>query len=205
MAVSVSTPADMVNLSLARIGFKGRVGNLYEGSEAAKKALDIYAQTRDAVLREKDWGFAGRDVQGTLLKQAPEGGYIPPNVWNNTYPMLPWLFQYQYPSDALRIRTVKQSPIFLPVIDPQPQIFAVENDQTYSPPQKVVLCNLSNAIILYTAQVTDPQAWEADFIESFAAALGRRLAPVLKDLDAAKFASADEQAQGLMSAPKDAE
>lgn len=196
MTTSVSTPADVVNLALGRIGYKGRIGSLFDGSEAAKHALDCYGQTRDEVLRARDWSFAGNNVIGTLLKQAPVGGYIPPNVWSPAYPALPWKYQYSYPVGALKIRTVKRSPIFIPDFDPQPQRFDVNNDNSYTPSQKVVLCDIPDAIILYTAQISDPQAWEADFIESLAAALGRRLAPVLLDLEHAKLAAADEQAAG---------
>jgi hypothetical protein len=198
MPISVSSPEDMINLSLVRIGYKRRIGSIFEGSLAARKALDIYSQTRDEVLCSKDWGFAGRDVVLTLLKQAPVGGYIPPITWNNTYPMLPWMFSYVYPSDCLKVRTVKTTPMFIPNFDPQPQIFEVENDPSLVPPQKVVLCNLPNALLLYTAQVTNPQDWEAPFIEDFAAALGRRLAPVLMNLDAAKLAAQDEQAENMV-------
>jgi hypothetical protein len=77
----------------------------------------------------------------------------------------------------------------------------MENDNTYNPPQRVILCNVPNAICLYTGQITNPIDWEPDFIEAFAAALGRRLAPVLMGLEATKLAAADEQqeaAQGMM-------
>ena len=44
--VASAKSADMVNLALRRVGYKLRVGNLYDGSMAAKMALDVYAQTR---------------------------------------------------------------------------------------------------------------------------------------------------------------
>ena len=77
MTTSVNSPADVVNLSLGRIGYKLRVGSLYDGSPASKAALDIYGQTRDEQLRLADWGFAQGEVQLTLQKVAPVGGYVP--------------------------------------------------------------------------------------------------------------------------------
>lgn len=192
--IAVQSPEDLINLALVRIGWKGRIGSIYEGSVASKKALDCYSQTRDELLRSFDWGFAERNIDMTLLKSAPIGGYIPPSVWNPaTNPPPPWLFEYQYMPDCLKVRSVKQQPLFIFDFDPQPYVFAVENDNGYSPPQKVILCNVPNAICTYTGQITTPTDWEPDFVEEFAAALGRRLAPSLLGLENAKLAAADEQ------------
>lgn len=196
MALALSSPADILNLTLTRIGYKGdRVGNLYEGSMAAKLALDIYAQTRDEMLRDGDWGFAERNVNLTLLKQARPRGYFPPNPWDGTQnPPPPWLYEYAYPDDCLKVRSIKSVPLFVMVFDPQPVVFAVENDKYYTPSRKVILCNIADAQLVYTGQVTDPQLWEADFVEAFSAELGFRLAPTLANLDVTKFEAADAAA-----------
>lgn len=192
MAVVISSPADMVNLALARIGHADRIASIWEGSKAAKQALDIYSQTRDAVLRAGEYGFSERNVSLSLLKSAPATGYFPPNPWNGTtHPPPPWLFEYTYPDDCLKVRSVKGVPLFVMEFDPQPNVFVIENDQYFTPSRKVILCNVPDAMLVYTAQVTDPTRWEADFIEAFAAELGRRLAPVLANMEAAKFAAAD--------------
>ncbi len=193
MPASVTSPADVINLSLARIGYPGRVGNLYDGSKAAKKALDLYAQTRDELLRQNDWGFAERNVSPTLLKSAPAGGYIPPVTWTTAYPPLPYLYEYARPTDCLKIRSLKAVPLFLPNFDPQPVTFTEANDTVAPATGQVILCNVANAVLTYTGQVTDPTAWEPDFVETLAAALGRRLAPNLVGMEAAKLLAADEQ------------
>lgn len=193
MAASVQSPADLANIAFARIGFKGVVGNLYEGSIQARATLRIYAQTRDELLRQNDWDFAERNITMTLLKSAPVGGYIPPNVWNPAqYPSLPWLYEYTYPGDCLKVRSIRNAPIFVMNFDPQPNVFMVENDNSFTPPQKVITCNVASAILAYTGQITDPTTWETDFCEAFAAVLGRRLAPGLVSMEAAKMAAADE-------------
>jgi len=192
MTSIITSPADMINLALGRIGYGDRIGSIYEGSKAAKQAIDIYSQTRDELLREGDYGFAERNVSMTLLKQAPAGGYFPPNQWNGmNNPPPPWAFEYQYPSSCLKVRAVKPVPLFVQNFDPQPNVFAVENDNFFTPPQKVILCNIPNAMLVFTGQITDPTTWEADFISAFAAELGLRLAPVLANMDAAKFEAAD--------------
>ncbi len=191
MATVIQSPADVVNLALAGIGHRDRIGSIYEGSAAAKQSLDIYSQTRDEMMRTVDYGFAERNVDLTLLKSAPVNGYFPPNQWNGTNnPPPPWLFEYGYPSDCLKVRAIKAAPLFVIDYDPQPIVFNVVNDSFYTPSRKVILCNVENALLTYTGQVTDPTVWEADFVEAFAAELGRRLAPTLANMDAAKFAAA---------------
>lgn len=192
MAAIITNPEDMINLALGRIGFKDRIGSIFEGSMAAKQSLDLYSQTRDEMLRAVDYGFAERNVQMTMLKQAPVGGYFPPVVWDGTVnPPVPWVFEYTYPSDCLKVRAIKPIPMFVMDFDPQPVVFTIENDQYFVPAQKVILCNVPQAMLVYTGQITDPTTFESDFIEAFAAELGRRLAPVLANMDAAKFAAAD--------------
>ena len=195
MVASVSSSADLANVGLTRIGYKLRVGSLYDGSLAAKNLLDIYAQTRDELLTDGNWEFAERNANGQLLKSAPPGGYVPPNGWTPAYPAVPWLFSYAFPSDALKIRVVKPVPVFVPDFDPQPHAYSIDNDNAFVPPQRVILSNVANAVIVYTGQVTDPATWDVLFVEAFAAALGRRVAPMLVGLDVAKFAASDENVQ----------
>ena len=197
MTSSVQSPENLINLSLRRIGYKLSISNIYEGSVASRVALDMYAQTRDEYLRKIDLDFAERSVAMTLLKQAPPGGYIPPAVWSNTYPPLPYLFEYAYPADCLKVRAIKPQAIFVMDFDPQPVAFTTANDSTFTPVQQIILCNVPNAIMVYTAQVTDLTAWDTDSLEAFAGALGRRLAPALVGLNAAKLAVEDEQAAAM--------
>ncbi len=176
-SVAVQSPADAVNAALVRLGYRLRVGSLFDGSDAAKNALDVYAQTRDELLRQNDWGFAERNIAATLLKSAP-AAYVPPTVWNPALnPPLPWRFEYVYPGDCLKVRAVKPTPIFLPDYDPQPFVFSVINDNLLNPPAKAIVCNAANAILVYTGQVTDPITWEADFTEAFIDALAEVMAP----------------------------
>lgn len=177
MTVSVQSPEDVVNAALTRIGATVRVANMMEGSHVANAAADIYGQTRDELLRQDDWAFAARNAALTLLKSAPIGGYIPPTVWSSAYPPLPWIFEYAYPADCLKVRTVKPATFFVPNFDPQPHSFGLENDNSLVPPAKVILSNVADAIVVYTGRVTDPATWEADFTEAAIAAIARRLAP----------------------------
>lgn len=192
MVAIITSPEDAINLALGRIGKSDSIGSIFEGSMAARQALNIYSQTRDEMLRAVDYGFAERNVNLTLLKQAPATGYFPPNAWNGTVnPPPPWVFEYTYPDDCLKVRSIKPVPLFVMNFDPQPNVFAVENDNYFVPSRKVILCNVPGAMMVYTGQITDPTRWESDFIDAMAGKLALRLAPVLANMDAAKFEASD--------------
>ncbi len=194
MTASVQSPADVVNVALIRIGFRERVTDLFDGTPQSDAALNIYGQTRDELLRSGDYDFARRDLDGTVLLQAPQGGYIPGvSAWTKgSNPALPWAFAYAYPEDCLKVRSVRPPALLRINMDPRPYRFAIDNESTI--PARVILSDVSGAVITYTAQVTDPTAWDTDFVEALAAALGRRLAPVLIDKSAARAQAPDEVA-----------
>ena len=194
MTYAIQTPEDVINDALARAGFIPRVNSIYEGTTLAKKARDIYSQTRDDLIRNGEWEFAERVASGSLLKQAPgNGGYIF-TPWTNAYPAPPWLFEYSYPSDCLKVRSVRYSAVFLPNFNPIFNRFSVENDNSYTPPVKVILCDVPGAIVTYAAQVTDPTTWETDFVEALSAALARRFG-AMKDLNTTQVEARDEDVE----------
>lgn len=194
MPLSLRSPEDVVNAALGRIGHAHRIGDLFEGSEAAQTAIDIYAQTRDELLRSQDWDFSQREVNLTLLKQAPVGGYGPWAPWDPTQNPTPgWAYEYAYPDDCLRVRSVQPQPGFLIDFDPQPYIWKVENDNNYTPAVRVILCQVGSAILTYVGQITDPLTWNSLFAEALIAALAKRLAPVLSQIDQERLA--DERAE----------
>ena len=192
MTIVISTPAMLVNYSLKKIGHKWRVGSLYDGSPAAKAALDCYGQVRDTLIMTSDWDFVERTTNGVLLKQAPPD--YAQNPWTPAYPQLPWMYEYEYPSDAVRIRGVKPPAVLVPNPDPRYRRFDVSNDSALSPPQKVVLCNVANAILVYAGQITDLTQWDEAALETFADKLGEALGPALQDLNATRVAAAQAQA-----------
>lgn len=180
MVVSLQSPADVANVALVRMGFKLRVGTLFDGSEHAQDILDLYGQTRDEMLREFDYDFAQRSALLTLLKSAPAGGYFPPNLWNPAAnPPIGWAFEYAYPGDAIKIRTVKPQPLFIVNADPQPYDFTEANDELLVPPARTILTNVVGAVAVYTGRVTDPTNWDVAFTDALAARLAALLGPSL--------------------------
>lgn len=189
MPTSLSSPADVVNDALRRIGYKLRVGALDDGSEAGGYALDIYGQTRDTLLRDGEWHFAQKEIVGVLLKFAP-ADYFPPNQWDpSTMPPMPWRFSYQYPPDCLKLRSVRPQPLFAVDMIPKPTLGMEVNDNG----TRVIVANIENPILVYTGRVTDPVSWSVDFTEALCAALARRLAPNLANMNVVPIEAQDEQ------------
>ena len=191
-----STVAQLVNQALRRIGYQVEVAYLYEGSPAARAALTLYGQTRDNVLRSKDWPFARQSIALSLLKTAPVGGYGPMNPWTPAFPPVPFIFEYAYPDGCLEMRSVRPTPIMIPEYDPVPNIFVIADDTALAPPAKVVLTNLRAALAVFTGQVTDMTQWEPMFTEALVEALARRFAEALagENADALKLQLGIEQA-----------
>lgn len=175
MPASVTSPADVVNLALGRIGYKLRVGSLYDGSAAAKKALDVYAQTRDAVLRQNDFGFAEKIAGGTLSGQGAPA---------------PWSFEYLYPTDCLRLRNMFNSTYLANKNNPLSNLYTVANTALSG---KVIWTNNTGMTFVYTAQITDPSKWEALFVEMLATELGKRLGASLAGAESVKMMMEEEK------------
>jgi hypothetical protein len=166
MVASIQSPADAVNAALRRIGYKLRVGSLYDGSEAARAALDVYSQTRDALLRSESWPFAQRATGLTTNGQtAPDG----------------WSYEYTWPADCLLVRAIQPYPIPSPNLNPSDILFTPFNDNRLTPPAKVILTTISPAAAIYTAQITDPTTWEPSFCEALIDKLAVILTPALGD------------------------
>lgn len=179
MASVYTAPEDIVNAALVRIGHPKRIGSLFEGSDQAKAALDIYGQTRDELLRLEDYDFSEK-ISAAVLS-------------GNNAPA-PWLYQYIYPTDCVRIRDMYGSAYLADTNDPLPNLYSRAIDIVNGTQTDVVNANISPATLVYTEQVTNPQLWDSGFTEALIASLARRLAMLLADINAAKGEGGDEKA-----------
>lgn len=128
--MAISTPEDAVAAALRQIGYARTVVDLYDGSLAAKVALDYYDQTRDEVQRSQDWPFAMVPLTLTLLKgPPPPGGYTPLIPWSNIYPPPGWLYEYAYPSDCLEMCAIIKQPGPMPTLLPHTTQWQIFNDE----------------------------------------------------------------------------
>lgn len=179
MTASLQSVEDVVNAALDVIGYDRRVGDIFEGTRASKVALDLYGETRDALLRKMRPGFANRDVTLTALKTAPAGGYSVGTPWTNAYPPPSWQYEYPYPSDCLEVLYLQSTQNPIPNNNPLPQRFKIYNDQAENPVVRTILSNLSPAVLIYTGQVTDMTTWDASFVDLMVAALAKKFTVAL--------------------------
>lgn len=166
----MATEVDICNLALANLGDNATVASINppEGSAQAEHCARFYPIARDALLEMHAWGFATKRVQLALLASGwPE-----------------WDYGYAQPSDAINIIAVlpsdatddySQASASVPVSaggSYVPQAYSCEINTAGVP---VILTDQINAVLRYTASVTDP----ANFSPLFTTALSWMLASML--------------------------
>ena len=191
-----SSVEDILNMALRRIAFPTPIGFIYEGSNVARVGIEIYGQTRDELLRSFDWDFARQAVGLALTKTAPVGGYGYGTPWTSAYPPPPWVYQYAYPAGCLLLRSVRPTPIIIPVMDPQPNVFTLGDDAS----GKMILTNLAGAQAVFTGQIVDVTQWNASFTEAIVAALATRFQAALGPTVEADKERMEQEAQATGAA-----
>jgi hypothetical protein len=160
----MSTPTSveqLCNIVLTRIGYPERIGNIYDGTKQARAALDLYAETRDDLLRKKNWPFAFQQAAGASSGTPPVG----------------WAYSWSYPTGCIRIRSVSPSS-GLPSLDPQPLLWELYNNGT----TRYVVTQVTPITINFTGQVVDMTQWEPGFVEALIQTMALRLAPLLRKM-----------------------
>jgi hypothetical protein len=223
-------PADVVNRSLDAILAGVTIGDLNEGTTAARVAVRHYLPTLEQLLRSAHWNFARKSARLLMLQDAT--GQTP-NVAVGTPGMGNWRYEYAWPTDALQARYVTHTlkrywlypqgqlnsqsyqlppqPIMSGIgitpnhshVQQKPVRFLVSQDvvptQIGAPvgwdqetqldglygqapnQQTVILTNLCNASLIYTAMVPYPDEWDVLFQQAVVSALAAYLVVILPD------------------------
>lgn len=185
-------PVDLVNLAADAIGARARCSSINpsDGSQLGDVGTLQYPLRIKALLRSAYWNCARRQTKLTLLK-AQKGTPENPNGTSPT-PPLPWLYEYQLPSDYLRARfipaLIKDAPGQVPVMVGAnmatfapvavniaiPFSIAIDDDgqDPPSPLQRVLLCNWQFAELVYTADVSQLcDLWDDELAQAAVATL----------------------------------
>lgn len=168
----MASEVDICNLALGYLGDSATVSSLHpaEGSAQADHCRKFYPMARDELLEMHAWGFSTKRATLALLGSSwPE-----------------WQYCYAAPNDAVN---------FLAVLPPDatddystgnsvgnvsytPQSYSVEAGDDGS---TVVYTNQVDAVLRYTAMVTDPTQFSPLFTGALAWLLASKLAgPLLK-------------------------
>lgn len=148
----MTSQVSIINKALIVLG-EQTIISVDDSNERARVMKSIYDQTRDAELRKNRWSFAMKRVSLTPLSTAPEWGYD---------------YQYQLPSDCIRLDMIKDSYI-VPNLDNYRQ----QEDLQYTVEGRRILTSMTSPLpIRYIYRVTDTNEFDALFAES----LSRKLA-----------------------------
>jgi hypothetical protein len=151
------TVETICNQALDVIGYGRHIGNIYDGSKAARVALDLYGQTRDEVLASQPWYFARSELTLAATGTTPAG---------------PWPFEFTYPANAVRLWFVK--PTVIPV-DPIPVRWLESYDTALGGTKRSILTTFSPAIGVFTRRVTDPGSFPPEFTFTLIVALSKKM------------------------------
>lgn len=147
------------NLALANLG-QNQIMALSDESQPARFCNTYYEQTRDEVLQMAFWSFAIVRADLSRLVDAP---------------LNQWLYQFQLPSDYIRIIEMNRCLVF-----GSSNVFVIEGTK--------LLCNSETAAIRYVSQVTDANLFHPLFVETLSFALAAKLAkPLTGDQNVAQI------------------
>jgi hypothetical protein len=173
------TPTDVINVALAEQGSRVFVNSLTNDTSAqAIIARTFYLPKTQALLRAANWDFARAQITLTVWKEAITNG-----VASSNPPPQPWLFSYLYPPDCLKARfvlpTIPVAPPGTPLTTTPTNIARVPPVPTGIPfipgtdvdannnPIRVLLCNLPNAQLVYTRDLSMiPDTWDKLFLDA---------------------------------------
>lgn len=201
----MTSDVDIANRAILAVGARGQIAQIREQSNEARYVRAFYQSTLDALLRSAHWNFARKFAYLSQLKSVAA---IATAAWDPaTQPPPPWLYEYAYPSDCLKLRYITPRAgdgTVLPVFPRQPQRFLEAIDQhIVGGAAKVLLSNQAQAIGCYTVRVDNPDLWDAQFVVAFENALGARLCIPLsgdkKMADEARKAAAEIVLQARVS------
>jgi len=161
------TNVSICNVALARAGHSRTITSL-TGSDTSKEAdacILLFETERNAILETFDWQFA----EETIALTEDETSY---NGWDYTYIV---------PSNCLKARYVFDGEDYEDRVD-----FKMAVDQTGgtgSDETKVILTDLDDAYLVYTAEITDPTLFSYMFQDALEWKLGASLAIALRGDD----------------------
>lgn len=181
----MTSPVDIGNLALDAIRARANVTSIFpsDGSLAADVISKQYQIRIDALFRAANWNCARSQTTLTLLKAA--AGTIE-NVSGTLLPLppRPWLYEYAWPANPYCLKARFILPLADIAAGTVPQTtgggsstwfggfnqtvpFLSGSDLDASGNQiRVILTNQSQAQLVYTARITDPDLWDSSFTEA---------------------------------------
>lgn len=154
----MTSNVDVTNRALAQIGTHSQITSMTDGSEEARYANLLYLPLKDFLLTEGDYDFS--ITSSALVVVTP--------------PVSPWAFAYNYPTIALRIRSLV--PAAYDELNPVP----IEYNISSTSGVRFILTKVEAARAVYTYSAPE-DVCDPIFIESFTRLLSSALAFALEN------------------------
>lgn len=170
----------IANLALTKLG-EQRITDLEDDTKPAREVNAVYTMLRDQLQRRYVWRFCVKRESLAALATTPEFRYS---------------YEYQLPSDCLRVLQVGE---FYPAIDLS-DLVAAPNEEFQIEGRKILHDDAGPLYIRYLARIDDPAQFDVCFDEALAAFLAYNLAEALtqsnskRELAAADFKRAIKDA-----------
>lgn len=170
----MASEVQICQLALSHIG-SYKIDSLTEASKEAEECARLYPFVRDAVLEDMPWSFASKRATLAALSEEYPG----------------WDFAYAYPSDCIYpIEIYDDSHAAAGAYyDEETELYVKKGKVAFvtgvnaALSQRIVLTNKEDAILIYTARVTNPTLFSSMFIKAVSYYLAGELAlPLLGDL-----------------------
>lgn len=202
----MASEVDICNLALGHLGDNATVASIRppEGSAQAEHCARFYPIARDSLLEMHFWNFAMRRINLAPLEATwPEWkyGYALPNDVLNVIAVMPPDANDDYASRFVPSDTPQFAHNYSPVIaagryTPQPYTIEVLADG-----QHILYTNQENAMLRYTAYVSDTTVFSPLFTMALSWHLASMLAgPIIKgDQGAAEAKRCTQMAMGYIS------
>lgn len=158
MPISSSIEASICNLALLRAGQLQRITSLSDPGPAAQACRAAWDIDRDATLEAAAWPFAMKRKALNAISGGERGA---------------WAYAYPEPNDCIAPRNLDQAdddnPLGTYNTNPgeaEQLVFRIESDEDTG--RRVILTNVENAVLVYTARIEAPARWTAMFRNALA-------------------------------------
>ena len=159
---------EICNIALSHLA-KGRISSIDEATEQARQCKLFYDYTRQALLREYNWGFAKRLVKLAEVKTEDPR----------------WTCVYAYPKQCVQVRRIFNVMTTYDAYD-NPKVVerkcVHDKDrhkyEVYMVSDNVrgIGCDIRQAWCEYTCDATDTEQFPSDFVEAFTHMLASNMA-----------------------------
>lgn len=153
----MASDVEICNLALSHLGQTKTISSINppdKNSSVARTCSRLYSVARDSALRSFPWNFAKRFKALAPIDGTPDGG---------------WSYQYAYPTDCLMAREICKDNE-----SDNPIEFEIVANETLD--SKIILTNRENAVLEYTAAITNTNLFDAEFVNAFSWLLAHYLA-----------------------------